>query len=122
MNRNAVLSFSGDSDFLAERELALRNSGFEVVSVRSESEARFEIEMGRCGNLLICSRSNLETIHELAQLFKKYCPDGCILLVTMGSDIGMPDDADYVVLESEGPEAIVQALSDLGRSRLSKAS
>ena len=39
---------------LREREAAIRNAGFGVILVSSETAARFEIEMGRCGVLLIC--------------------------------------------------------------------
>jgi hypothetical protein len=56
MDRNRVLSFSSDQKSLAEREVALCNSGFFVVSVASESQARFEIVMGLCGAFLICHR------------------------------------------------------------------
>jgi hypothetical protein len=122
MNRNAVLSFSGDPDLLIERELALQTCGLEVVSVSTESAARFEIEMGRCGNLLLCFRSGQAITRELAHLFKKYCPDGCILFVSnQNNDVEHPD-VDYIVPDSGGAEAIVRAFSDLGRSRLSKAS
>ncbi len=49
-----VLSLSNGPNHLREREPAIRNGGFGVISVSSGTAARFEIEMGRCGVLLIC--------------------------------------------------------------------
>jgi hypothetical protein len=121
MDKNAVLSFSPDGDLLQEREIALRNCGFEVVSVQTEIQVRFEIEMGRCGVLVICFRVHLEKARDLTELFKKNCPDGCIIFVTNQTPEKAPQEVDYVVPDSGGPEAIVRALSDMGRSRLSKA-
>ena len=48
MNENKILSFSPDKTMREKREAALRNGGFEVFSVNTESEARFEIEMVKC--------------------------------------------------------------------------
>jgi hypothetical protein len=48
-NENTVLSFSHDPNLLFQREAALRSGGFKVISVKTENQARFEIETGRCG-------------------------------------------------------------------------
>jgi hypothetical protein len=68
MDRNVILSFSFDRERLAEREIALRHCGCEV-SASTASHARFEIEMGRCGVLLICQRSSALT----ASSCQAYC-------------------------------------------------
>lgn len=122
MDTQTVLSLSTEHDLLAERETALRNSGFKVISVQTESQARYEIEMGRCGVLLICFRVHPEKARQLTVLFKTNCPSGRIIFVMNKSPEKAPEAADYVVPESAGPEAIVQALSDMGRSRFSQAS
>jgi hypothetical protein len=103
MDKSAVLSFSTDGDLLQEREIALRNCGFEVVSVQTEIQARFEIEMGRCGVLVICFRIHLEKARDLTELFKKNCPDGCIIFVTNQTPEKAPQEVDYVVPDSGGP-------------------
>jgi hypothetical protein len=110
MDRNVILSFSFDRERLAERETALRHCGFEVISASTASHARFEIEMGRCGVLLICHQSSPLTACELSTLFRKNCPTGRIIFVMKSVLGGIPVAADLTVLESEGPEAIVQAL------------
>ena len=110
MDKNKVLSFSGDRDSLVRREFALRNGGFTVVSLVSESQARFEIEMGSCGFLLICFRTRADTIRELTNLFRRNCPEGRIIFVMDETHERPPLAADYIVSESAGPEAIVRAL------------
>jgi hypothetical protein len=109
MDKNTVLSFSTDRNSLVQRECALRNGGFEVISVESEIQARFEIEMGRCGVLLICFRASAATTQELTSLFRQSCPNGIIIFV-MRPSYEVPTKVDYIVPESDEPEAIVQAL------------
>jgi len=109
-NENTVLSFSHDSDLLLQREAALRSGGFEVISVKTESQARFEIEMGRCGVLLICHGASAGTIQDLTKLFRRRCPTGSIVFVMNRTDESVPEGFDYTVPDSAGPEAIVQVL------------
>jgi hypothetical protein len=110
MDRNVILSFSFDRERLAEREAALRHCGFEVISASTASHARFEIEMGTCGVLSMCHRTLPLTACELSTLFRKNCPTGRIIFVMKSVQGGIPVAADLTVLESEGPEAIIQAL------------
>jgi hypothetical protein len=48
-HENTVLSLNPDRRALLSHESALQKYGFEIVSVSSPLQARFEIEMGRCG-------------------------------------------------------------------------
>lgn len=121
MNENTVLSFSPDPNLLLQRETALRNTGFEVISVKTESHACFEIEMGRCGVLVICYTPSAGTTQDLTKLFRRRCPTGSIVFVMNRTDESAPQEADYVVSESAGPEAIVQVLRSALHSE-SKAS
>lgn len=108
--RTTVISFSHDSRALLLRESVLRNEGYHVVSVASESEARFEIEMGRCGFLLLCGRAHPEITRGLTLLFKKNCLQGTIIFVRDRTSESVPQEVDYVVQESEGPQAIVEVM------------
>ena len=81
MDRNVILSFGIDRERLADREAALRQAGFEVISVSSEMQAHFEIEMGRCGLLLMCYRTSPLTACELTTVFRKHSPNGRIIYV-----------------------------------------
>ena len=111
MDKNAVLSLSPDKDALASREVTLRNGGMKVISVMTPIQARFEIEMGRCGIFLICYRLSETAADELTKLFRNYCPEGRIVFVTKPSeDDQAPVETDIRVPESSGPEQILRAL------------
>ena len=107
MPQTTVLSFSNDPEHLREREAAIRNGGFGVVSVSSETVVRFEIEMGRCGVLLICHTIPPSVSRELARFFRRSCPSGLIIAVLNGHSAS---DADVVIPASDGPDAVVRAL------------
>ena len=121
MDKEKVLSYSGDRNALIQRERALRRNGFEVVSVESENQAQFEIEMGSCGILLICFRTHREKAREMAELFKRNCSGGTIVFVMNQSPDRAPHGVDYIVPESAGPEAIIDVLRS-AREYLPKAS
>jgi hypothetical protein len=87
---NTVLSFSLHRTTLREREVALRKGEFQVHSANTETQARFEIEMGRCGIFLICSRAAPLQAKELTSLFRRYCPDGRIIFVMNELEIEQP--------------------------------
>ena len=116
MNENTVLSFSPDPNLLLHRESALRNAGFEIISVRTEIQARFEIEMGRCGMLLVSSAASAGTIQDLTKLFRRRCPPGTILFVTNRTDESAPQEVDFVVSDTAKPGTIVQLLRSESRA------
>ena len=113
MDKNTVLSLSPDQRALASREVALRGGGMKVVSVMNPIQARFEIEMGRCGVFLICYRLSATDAGELTRLFRSYCPQGQIIFVTElpgDEKVRMPAEANVAVPESSGPENLLRAL------------
>jgi hypothetical protein len=109
VNQNKILSVCPNRETLLSTETTLRESGFEVESVLTDTQARFEIEMGQCGVLLMCYRLFPEQVHELSRLFRAYCPDGRIIFV-MGEDHEPPIDADVVLRNMDGPRALLIAL------------
>lgn len=120
---STVLSFSFSAEKLKQREDAIRASGFDVVSVASAGQARFEIEMGRCGFFLTCRLVPDIVNQDLMNLFRRYCPkDGMIILVggTEASRIqAYEPPADVRIPESLDPAGIVEALRK--RTQASKA-
>jgi hypothetical protein len=113
MDKNTVLSLSPDQRALAPREVALRSGGMKVVSVMNPIQARFEIEMGRCGVFLTCYRLSATDVGELTGLFRPYCPRGQIIFVTeLPGDVRVPAEANVTVPESSGREKL---LRELGR-------
>jgi len=111
MERNTVLSVSPSKEKLIVRHATLRDAGMKVVSVFTLAEARFEIQMGRCGSLLMCHRLSTKQADDIAKLFRRYCPQGRIVFVTEGSNqASAAPEADAYVPESSGPQELVQAL------------
>jgi hypothetical protein len=111
MDKNSVLSCSPSDEALIVRHTFLRNAGMEVTSVHSPAEARFEIEMGRCGSLIICHQLSSLEANEISELFRRYCPKGRIVFVTGGpTPDQVPEAADIYVPESSGPLQILNAL------------
>jgi hypothetical protein len=109
-NPNTVLSFSPNPGVLSSRGSVLRRGGLEVISVRSEPEARFEIEMGRCGVLLMCFRTSAAAALELTELFRRNCPDGRIIFVIKKSADPPPFFADAVIPEQHETARLVEVV------------
>jgi hypothetical protein len=111
MERNTVLSVSPNKEKLIVRHTTLRDAGMKVVSVLSPAEARFEIQMGRCGSLLMCYHLSSEQANDIAKLYRRFCPKGRIVFVTEGSSRpSVPREADAYVPESNGAQELLQAL------------
>ena len=101
MDKNKVLSLSSNADALTAREDILRRGGLSVTSVMTPMQARFEIEMGRCGVFLICYRISRAAANELASFFRHMCPQGRIVFITDS----MSDDATVVPVETDAKVA-----------------
>ena len=111
MDKNTVLSVSPSKKALIVRHTILRDTGMKVISVFTEAEARFEIQMGRCGNLLICYRLLRKQADDIAKLYRRYCPKGRIVFVTEGaSEPSVPQEADTHIPEPSVPHQLLQAL------------
>jgi hypothetical protein len=103
---DTILSITPSKEALIVREATLRKGGFKVISVISPVQARFEIEMGRCGTLLfvpiVCQK---QIQAKWLACSDDYCTEGRIVFVT---DVPRPErvpvDADIAVPESSGPE------------------
>ena len=111
MDKNTVLSLSPSKEALILRETTLRSAGMSVISVLTPMQARYEIEMGRCGNLLICYRLSEQTSDDISRLFRQYCPKGRIVFITDGSGEKGPAEADIRIRESSGPEKMIQSMT-----------
>src|SRR3569832_1966556 len=77
----SVLAVSPDRELSAIRHTCLSRAGFYVVSVLSESAARFEIHFGQCGVLLLCHKLTPWSREALAGDFHRMCPDPFIVAV-----------------------------------------
>src|ERR1700727_2173156 len=80
-HEKTVLSLNSDGHSLLKQEVALKKGGFTVISVSSAIQARFEIEMGRCGIFLSSYITPPPIYSDLASLFRRSCPDGLIVFI-----------------------------------------
>ena len=112
VDQKTILSLSPSPDALRLREATLRRGGLTVVSVENGIQARFEIEMGRCGVFLLCYRSSVQNADDLTSLFRKFCPEGWIIFIKdPAKKATVPREVDIVVSESSGPELILDLLT-----------
>lgn len=107
-----VLSLNADGRGLTAYESALREDRFEVISVRSPLEARFEIEMARCGILLINYITSLSIYRNLAELFRQYCQDGLIAYVARPTEDDLVD-AEILMTENDEPRVLLEKLNEI---------
>ena len=103
MTDNSVISLSAQSELLAHREAALRSCGYEVLSTTSAIEVRFEVEMGRCGVLLLCYTLHQTIDADLAGLFMRSCPVGLIAFVMHPARREKSPHAHICLLDSDFP-------------------
>jgi hypothetical protein len=112
--KGTVLSLSFDSGKLQRREDALRSIGFDVISVHSPAQARFEIEMGRCGIFVTCRLVPDIVNRDLMGLFRRHCPRGGRIVLVTGHEPSLTPayepQPDVCVPESDDPEGIVEVL------------
>lgn len=106
---NTVLSLNPDGETLRSQESALRENGFEVISVSTPLQARFEIEMGRCGVFLTSHITAPTICRDLVSLFRVSCPDGIVVFLTSPS-FEQTLEADIVFSAQDDPQAIVKRL------------
>lgn len=114
INRSKVVSLSFDPKKLQHREAALCAAGFEVKSVHSPGQARFEIEMGSCG-IFVTGREISDIINrDLIDLFRRYCGANAFVVFVASDDV-LPTASsepwgDVLIPASRDPEGIVEAL------------
>jgi hypothetical protein len=103
------LSLNPDNQTLLGHESALRDNGFEIVSVSSPLQAHFEIEMDRCGLFLTSHITPPVILKDLTSLFRRSCPNGLLIFVAQRLDDAVPD-ADILLSDEESPHSLVQRL------------
>jgi hypothetical protein len=110
MAPDTVLSLGADAELLWLREIVLQHAGFNVFSTSDRTQAVLEIQSGRCGVLLLCHSLENEVRRELANEFRKSCPEGRIVAITNDKVSELPVNTDAFVYGLEGPEALIAAL------------
>jgi hypothetical protein len=106
---NTILSLNPDGQRLRGAEAGFCENNFEVVSVTTPLQARFEVEMGRCGVFLTSYITPLAIYRDLASLFRRNCPTGVVVYLVQRPDDSIPD-ADIVISDGDEPHSIVTRL------------
>ena len=115
---NTVLSLNPDRQSLLNHESALRENGYVVISVYSPLQARFEIEMGRCGIFLTSYITPFVIYQDLANLFRRSCPGGSVVyLAAHPADAAA--GADLLLSEQDDPHSIVEKLRAIQSAKAS---
>jgi hypothetical protein len=120
MEAAKVLSLSFSAEKLELREHALREQSFEVKSVLSPGQARYEIELGRYDIFVTCAAVPDIVNQDLMNLFKRSGgEDGLIILIEgdgVTSKTLYPLPADVRIPKALDPHGIIQALQERRRS------
>ena len=106
---NIVLSLNPDGQKLHGQESVLRENGFEIISAATPLQARFEIEMGRCGIFLTSYITPFAIYRDLANLFRRSWPNGLVIFLMEHPDDNIPD-ADVLFSGEEPPGAVIPAI------------
>ncbi len=109
---DTVLSLNPDTQTLVGLEGALRGIGFQVISVSTPIQARFEIEMGRCGVFLVSYVMSSVICRDLIGLFRSSCPAGLVVFRVENEDDTLLD-ADLVVGSRDKPQSVAMKIASI---------
>jgi hypothetical protein len=104
-----VLSWNPDTRTLFQHEVVLRENNFEVISVSTPLDARFEIEKGNATIFMASYVAPVAIYRDLADLFRRKRPEGIVVFVTQGPGEPIPN-ADIVLSEQDEARALVESL------------
>jgi DNA-binding response OmpR family regulator len=120
MEAAKILSLSFNAEKLELRELALRAQSFEVKSVLSPGQARYEIEMGHYNIFLTCAAVPDIVNQDLMNLFRESGGEDGLIILIEGDEVTSkslyPLPADVRIPKALDPDGIIQALQERRRS------
>ena len=108
--RIRVLAPSPDPELLRLRREMLIQAGFRVTSPPSEKEILAQIEHHHFDVLLLCHRWPALAMQELAEIFKRRNPEGCIIAIAAAFWRDELPMADLTVFAADGPQALIAAI------------
>lgn len=97
------------------RAEVLSNRGFTVVTPRNKQEAKDAIRNGQFDIAVLTYTLSSDTVQELAQLLREYCPTCPLVAITASGKDDPVIQPDATVIADEGPVALVAALRRLLR-------
>jgi DNA-binding response OmpR family regulator len=112
---NRVLLFGSIRELALYRAEVLSNRGFTVVTPRNKQEAKDAIRNGQFDIAVLTYTLSSDTVQELAQLLREYCPTCPLVAITASGKDDPVIQPDATVIADEGPVALVAALRRLLR-------
>lgn len=106
-----ILSVCWDADLSAARALLLRDSGLEVATAATQTEAEKAIAEGEFDALVVGHTVPSDAASAVTEAFRKINPRARVVFVASGWFI--PIRADRVVQVGDGPHALLSALMGL---------
>jgi len=120
MEAAKVLSRSFSAEKLELRELALRAHRFDVKSVLSPGQARYEMEIGRYDIFLTCAAVPDIVNQDLMNLFRRSCGENGLIILIEGDGVTSktlyPLPADVRIPKALDPDGIIHALQERRRA------
>jgi len=113
-----ILLLGRHQELSAYRMRALESAGFRVLAPASKNDALSAIESNNFNVALLSYSLPDDTAQELAELIRQRCPQCPIVAI---AEHGWDDTRlrpDEVVVGSEGPDALVEAIRRTSRSRM----
>jgi hypothetical protein len=107
-----VLQVAPDRELARFRDRVLSEVGFSMVSVHTESDALFEISLGRCGILLLCQQLTRASREALAMFFHEHCPEPFIVAILADENDHCPPHTHARVVHSPDPAALVRVFRE----------
>lgn len=113
---NRVLMFGRLRELALYRAAVLRDRGFDVTTPQDREEAVNAIRKGGYDIVVLTYTLSNETVQELAQMVRDYCPN-CPLVAIVGGRQKLDREIgpDHVVNADDGPAALIAALRRVTR-------
>jgi DNA-binding response OmpR family regulator len=112
---NRVLLFGRFRELALYRAEVLRSQGFAVVTPFSREESIAAVRRGHFDIAILTYTLSSETVQELAELVREYCPECPIIAISTSKKEDREIDPDEIVLADEGPPALLAALRKVTR-------
>jgi CheY-like chemotaxis protein len=115
IKRNRVLLFGRFRELALYRAEVLRSEGFAVVTPFSREESLAAVRRGHFDIAILTYTLPSETVQELAELIREYCPECPIIAISTSKKEDREIDPDEIVVADEGPPALLAALRKAAR-------
>ena len=114
---NRVLLFGRFRELALYRAEVLRSQGFAVTTPFSREDSIAAVRRGHFDVAVLTYTLSSETVQELAELIREYCPECPIIAISNSDKEDREIDPDEIVIADDGPPALLAALRRVSRRR-----